>query len=250
MAGLLAPAGCGRNEATTAPTGPGLVATQSQLTGVFVGGVENGLIDVTVATAALAPAMRLRGLGGALRAPAAPETTMTAFGTMSPDGGGAVVNLIGAYDTATDSLRLHGQGYTVAGLYLPNGAPPRLEGRFSSSSSRGSFTVMAGARSTVHVFCATYEDSAATMWGTLDLAVAGSDLAGFHVADGDTTVVALQGTANGSGITRALAFAGADLFGNGSWNTTTGHVAGVWASPLRSGVWSGDRCLPGTTGSP
>jgi len=226
--------GCGKKREPTAPT-PGAPTPQTQLTGVFVGGLENGLLDVTIDT-------------GFLAMPG--DTVVSASGVMSKDGGG-VVNLTGTYDAATDSLRLSGQGYELAGLYLDGGVPPRVEGRYASPAGGGMFTALPGRRpSAVHAFCATYEDSAATMWGTLNLAVAGNGVAGFEVEDGDTAVVAVQGTAAGTaGTTRSLAFAGSEFIGSGSWNTSTGHVAGVWASPRGNGVWSGDPCLAGTTGS-
>lgn len=241
---ILAVPGCGRHrEATAPPLNPPPPTPQTQMTGVFVGGAENGLLDLTIDVGALASAFLARDGG------ASPETTVTALGVMSPDGGG-VVNLTGAYDTATDSLHLSGQGYALAGEFLPNGVPFRLQGRFTSPSGRGQFVALIGARnSVVHAFCATYEDSAATMWGTLNVAVTGTALAGFEVVDGDTAVVALFGTANGSGTTRALAFTGSGFVGNGSWNVLTGHIAGVWASPRGTGVWSGDPCLPGTASS-
>ncbi|HET7498001.1 MAG TPA: hypothetical protein VFM00_06850 [Candidatus Eisenbacteria bacterium] len=229
-------AGCAKKHQPTAPT-PGSPMPQTQLTGVFVGGSENGLLDVTIDL-------------GSLAMPG--DTVVSALGVMSKDGGG-VVNLTGTYDTATDSLRLSGQGFELAGLYLEGGAPIRIEGRFVGPADSGSglFTALPGRRpSAVHAFCATYENSAATMWGTLNFAVAGNGVAGFEVVDGETAVVAVQGTAAGTtGTTRSLAFAGSDFIGNGSWNMSTGHVAGVWASPRGSGVWSGDLCIAGTTGS-
>jgi hypothetical protein len=188
------------------------------------------------------------GPAGLLRAPAAAETTVTAFGTMSKDGGG-VVNLTGTYDTATDSLRLSGQGYVFWGLWVADAAPPRLAGRYAGPSGNGRFAALIGPRTTVHTFCATYENApTATFFGTLDLAVASGVLTGFQVEDGDTLVEPLQGTANGTQAMRALAFAGAEFQGQGNWDTTTGHVAGVWASPRGNGVWSGDPCVPATTG--
>ncbi|HYJ34225.1 MAG TPA: hypothetical protein VE326_13520 [Candidatus Binatia bacterium] len=231
---LAAFTGCGTKHELTSPT-PGTPTPETQLTGVFVGSAENGLLDLTIDA-------------GSLAMPA--DTTVSASGVMSQDGGG-VVNLTGTYDAGTDSLRLSGQGYELAGLYLDGGAPIRVEGRYTGPSGNGRFTALPGRRpSAVHAFCATYEDSAATMWGTLNLAVAGNGVAGFEVADGDTAVVAVQGTAAGTaGTTRSLAFAGAEFIGSGSWNTSTGHVAGVWASPRGTGVWSGDLCIAGTTGS-
>jgi hypothetical protein len=228
-------AGCAKKHQPTAPT-PGSPTPQTQLTGVFVGGAENGLLDVTVDL-------------GSLAVPG--DTVVSALGVMSKDGGG-VVNLTGTYDAATDSLRLSGQGFELAGLYLEGGAPIRIEGSYvGPAGSSGRFTALPGRRpSAVRAFCATYEDSAATMWGTLNFAVAGNGVAGFEVVDGETAVVAVQGTAAGTtGTTRSLAFAGSDFIGNGSWNMSTGHVAGVWASPRGTGVWSGDPCIAGTTGS-
>lgn len=238
---VLALAGCGRHrEATAPPLNPPPPTPQTQMTGVFVGNTESGLLDLTLDVGSLASAFRARDAG------ASPETTVTALGVMSADGGG-VVNLTGAYDTATDSLHLSGQGYALAGQFQPHGVPFRLEGRFTSPSGRGDFVALIGARnSVVRVFCGTYEDSAATMGGTLNLALTGSLIAGLEAVDGDTAVVAVFGTTDGAGTTRALAFTGNGFMGNGSWNVLTGHIAGVWASPLGTGIWSGDPCLPGT----
>jgi hypothetical protein len=124
----------------------------------------------------------------------------------------------------------------------------RLQGQYTSPSGDGGFVALTGARnSVVHVFCAAYEDSAATMWGTLNLAIAGGAVAGFQVVDGDTAIVLLQGTAVGTiTTTKALAFTGIEFSGNGSWNTLTHHIEGVWASPLGHGTFSGDECLSGT----
>jgi hypothetical protein len=245
-AAVLGLAGCEGKHATF-PVLP-LPVPELQLTGSFVGAAENGLLDVTVQTAALTTRSFPAGPAGILRAPAAAETTVTAFGTMSKDGGG-VVNLTGTYNTATDSLRLSGQGYTLWGLWVADAVPPRLAGRYAGPSGNGRFAVLVGARTAVHVFCATYENSpTATFFGTLDLAVVGTSVTGFQVEDGDTLVEPLQGTANGSGATRAIYFAGASFYGNGSWDLATAHVAGVWASPRGNGVWSGDPCVPATTG--
>lgn len=221
--------GCGRDRKSTAP--PSNPPTpQTQMTGVFLGSAENGLIDVTIDTAPLTSPL---------------DTIVTALGVMSRDTGG-VVNLTGTYDTATDSLHLNGQGYDLDGVFLPSAVTVRLQGRYTSPSGGGAFLALIGARSSVvHVFCASFDDTTATTLGTLNLAVGGGALAGFEAVYGDTAIVTLQGTVAGSGTTRALAFTGIEFQGNGSWNTLTGHVAGVWASPLGTGVWSGDPCLPG-----
>jgi hypothetical protein len=240
-AALLGNGGCGRDEKTTGPVVPVTPTPTTQATGVFLGGAENGLLDLTIDTAvvALAPRAPGRSAGG-----------LTASGVMSRDGGG-VVNLTGTYDTSTDSLRLTGSGYDLAGLYLPGAAPARFEGRFSNPSGSGSFLALIGARNTVFVFCATYENSAATLWGTLDFAVSAGTLAGFEMVDGDSVIDLVAGSVVGpsSGTFPTLQFAGNPFVGSGSWNTSTGHVAGTWTAGATSGVWSGDRCVPGTTGS-
>jgi hypothetical protein len=166
---------------------------------------------------------------------------------MSRDTGG-VVNLTGTYDTATDSLHLNGQGYDLDGAFLPNAVTVRLQGQYTSPSDGGGFVALTGPRdSGVNVLCAAYEESAATMWGTLNLAIAGGAVAGFEVVDGDTSIVLLQGTAVGTvTTTKAIAFTGIEFSGNGSWNTLTRHIEGVWASPLGHGTFSGDECLSGT----
>lgn len=228
-------AGCGKEPKPTGPT-PVPPPSQIQLTGVFVGPAENGLLDLTIDAASLAP-------------PSPADTTVTATGVMSLDGGG-VVNVTGTYDTAADSLHVSGQGYTLAGRYIEGGAPARLQGSYSGPSGGGAFGALPGARpSAIHVFCATYENSEATLWGTLDFAASATSIVGFEVPDGGTAVMSFQGTVAGIGNPKAIAFAGSSFTGNGSWNLLTGHVEGVWASPLGSGVWSGDPCIPGTTGS-
>lgn len=227
---VLALGGCGRDRKPTAPP-PKSPTPQTQMTGVFVGGSENGLIDITIDTAPLTAPL---------------DTVVTALGVMSRDTG-SVVNLTGTYDTATDSLHLNGSGYDLEGMFLPNAVTVRLQGRYTSPSGSGAFLALTGARnSVVHVFCSSYDDATSTTLGDLDLAVAGNALAGFETVYGDTAIVTLQGTANGTGTTRALAFTGIEFQGNGSWNTLTGHVEGVWSSPLGSGVWSGDECRSGT----
>ena len=220
--------GCGRSGEVTAPA-PTSPVIETPMTGVYVGAGENGMVELTISTA-----------------PAAPETTVTAFGTLSRDGGGTA-NLAGTYDTATDSLHLSGSGYTLAGLYLAGAAPPRLSGSFSGSLGSGFFVALVGARSSVRSFCATYENSGATLWGTIDLTVSSSSVAGFEVLDGDTFVVALAGSVSGTGTTRTVAFAGNPFVGSGTWNTSTRHVEGTWTADAQSGVWSGDECLAGTT---
>ncbi|MGE5178795.1 MAG: hypothetical protein ACM3PF_06875 [Bacteroidota bacterium] len=245
-AAVLALSGCEGKHATF-PVLP-VPVPEMQITGAFVGSAENGLLEVTVETRAFAAPRFQAGPAEILRAPAAVETTVTALGTMSKDGGG-VVNLTGTFDTVTDSLRLSGQGYSLWGLYLPNGVPRRLEGRYAGPAGNGRFVLLIGARSAVHVFCATYENRpTATFFGTIDLAVMGTSLAGFQVEDGDTLVEPLWGSVNGSGLTRAVSFTGTSFYGNGSWDLTTGDAAGVWASPRGSGVWSGGVCVAGTTG--
>ena len=245
-AAALALAGCEGKHSTFPVLPP--PAPELQLTGSFVGAAENGLLDVTVQAAALTARRFPAGPAGLLRASAAVETTVTALGTMSKDGGG-VVNLTGSYDTATDSLRLSGQGCALWGLWVPGGVPPRLEGRYAGPSGNGRFAVLIGARTAAHVFCATYENSpTATFFGTIDLAVVGTSLTGFQVEDGDTLVEPLQGTVNDAGTTPVLYFSGSSFSGNGKWDLMTADAAGVWTSPRGSGVWSGGVCLPGTTG--
>jgi len=224
--------GCGKKHITTGPIPPS-ASTQTSMTGVFVGAAENGLLDLTIAIAPLTTAI---------------DTVVAAAAVMSPDGGG-VINLTGTYATATDSLVLHGQGFSLAGLYLENGAPARLAGSYSGPGGTGSFAALIGARPSVQSFCATYENNAATRFGTFDLVIGGSTLAGFEVEDGDTAVVAVLGQVSGSGGTLQLAFAGNPFVGSGTWQLVAGHVAGTYTAGAQSGAWSGDRCLPGTTGT-
>ena len=248
----LALAGCSKDE-----NGGGRVigppgTPSTQMTGVFLNTSVGGLLDVTIETSPLAPTWRPPAAAGGSRGDAA-VPGVSAFGTMSPDGGGTV-NLTGTYDPDTDSLYLNGQGYALAGLYLPSGAPPRLQGRFSGPLGNGSFLVMAGSRTQVRTFCATYENGDATLWGALNFAISGTSLAGFEVEDGDTVVVALSGSSSGTGTTRALAFLGGSFQGSGTWDPSKNLVQGDWlgyvqSGALDSGVWSGEACLPGTTGS-
>lgn len=225
--------GCAKKHIVTGPTPPS-ASTETSMTGVFVGANENGLLDLTIEIAPLTTSA---------------DTVVAASGVMSPDGGG-VINLTGSFATATDSLYLHGQGFSLAGLYLENGAPTRLAGTYSGPAGSGSFTAFTGARPSVQSFCATYENNAATRFGTFDLVIAGSVLAGFEVEDGDTVVVGVLGQVTGSGTSLQLAFAGNPFVGTGTWQPVAGHVAGTYTAGAQSGVWSGDRCVPGTTGSP
>jgi len=229
---------CGKSRATTKPT-PLQPTAHSQMTGVFVGVAQNGRIDLSLDAKLLAPA---------LGAPAGAETVVTANATMSPDGGSAII-LNGTYNTSTGSLHLTGQGYTLAGIFLLAGAPSRLQGEYSSPSDSGSFVALLGSGTSVQTFCATYENATATMWGTLDLAVAATSIAGFEVVDGGVVVHFLAGTAGASGASRTLAFAGNPFSGTGTWTTATGHVEGTWMAGAESGVWSGDRCLTASTAS-
>lgn len=239
----LALAGCSNDTNDDGIIGPPANGSQStQLTGVFANTSVSGLLDVTIDTSPLAPAWQ--------RASAA---NVTALGTLSPDVGGTV-NLSGTYDPDTDSLRLTGGGYTLAGVYLPGGVPPRLTGRFTGPLGAGSFVALAGSRTAVRTFCATYENQDASLWGTLNFAISGTTVTGFEVEDGDTLVVALTGSVSATGTPRTLSFVGASFQGNGTWDQAKDQVQGEWAGYVQSGayqvgVWSGEACVPGTTGS-
>jgi hypothetical protein len=218
-------------------------ATEVQLTGVYMDVTNNGLLEVTINGAALAPA--LHASEGSLAASTS-SAAVTALGVMSHQDGG-VVNLTGIYDPATDSLFLRGQGYDLAGLFIPSTS--WMRGRYSGPNGTGAFMALPGPRGVIHPFCGSYENDAATMFGRLELACEGDgQLVGLQAADGDSTIELLGGSAAGSGATRTIGFAGQTFTGGGTWDVASGHAAGTWQAS-DSGTWTADPCLPGTTGS-
>ncbi len=243
LVSLLTPSGCGKDDANH-PLTPTVGTPSTQLTGTFLSGSEAGhlSLSISIASASLAPPLRAPALAAAL-----PETVVTAFGVLSPDGGG-VVTLTGTYDTTTDSLQLTGQNYTFLGKYFPSAVPPVTRGQYTGPMGPGSFSCVLGSTSEIKVFCGEFQSSGSPTAGRWNIVIAGSSLVGLEAPNGDTGTVGFTGTVTGTGINRTLAFGGSGLTGNGTWNTATDHVAGTWTTSGDNGTWSGDPCLPGGTG--
>ena len=238
----LAVAGCGDEGDNPASPGGGVPSPPaSQFTGTFLNASQAGLMSLTIASANLARR---------LDAPANADTVVTATAVLSPDGGG-VINLSGAYDTTTDSLHLAGQGYVFAGRYEATGVPPDIEGEYTGPIGSGAFACLPGGTGSVKVFCGAFRSSSTATTGLWNLVISGATLIGLEAANGGPGAVGFSGVVTGTGVVRALSFSstgGPALSGSGTWNTSTNLVAGTWTTTGESGTWSGEPCLPGTTG--
>jgi hypothetical protein len=214
---------------------PGPVTPSTQLTGLFLNRSEAGLMSVTIS----------RDLRTAA---ALPESVVTASGVLSPDGGG-VVNLTGTYDTETDSLYLTGQAYDVRAEYIET-AIPQLRGEYSGPNGSGSIVGMAGGTNVVRVFCGQFQSATTAIIGRWNIVIIGTMMMGLE--SGDSSIVEFSGSVAGSGGSRSMSFTSSGiepvLHGDGIWTTATNHVAGTWMTEDDTGTWSGDLCLPGTTG--
>ena len=214
----------------------------SPFTGAFLNGFEAGLLNVTIDGGSLAPSLRAAVLA---------DTVVTATGVLSPDGGG-VISMSGTYDTATDSLKLSGQGYSFLGQYYDTSVPPAVDGNYTGPNGAGAFVVLPGSTVAVKVFCGAFESDSTATAGRWNIVISGAALVGIEAPHGDPGFVGFSGMVTGTGVQRTLSFTTGTEFilnGDGTWNTSTNHVSGTWSAEDDSGTWGGDRCLPGTAGS-
>jgi hypothetical protein len=236
---LVGPAGCGE-DAPVNPVNPGGGnASSTQLTGSFLNSSETGLLTVDIETTNLASSFR-----GVVR-----DSAVTATAVASLETGSAVV-LSGTYKPGSDSLQLSGQGYSFQGYYWSTAVPPHIEGYYNGPNGAGYFACMPGARSAVKVLCGHFQSGSTSTAGRWNVVVAGTTLLGFESPSGDPGVVGFSGTVSGTGTVRTLAFStGGDFVfgGTGTWDTSTDHANGTWATDDDSGTWTADLCpLSGT----
>jgi hypothetical protein len=242
---LLAFNGCGDDNEDKTPTSPGGGGSTSFF-GTYVNGSESGMMTITVNTTSLA---------GALQANATRTASVTASGTITPDGY-ASFPLTGTYDAATDSLYLSDGVYFFGGKYGTIGSVTGIAGRYIGGHGYGQFGCVQGTSSSIQIYCGTYQNADVSDTGNWNLVVSGISIVGVSFQTGDDQGIPFQGIIAGTGTTRSITVGHDDGSGNtlsatGSLNTTTHVMSGVWhtyasSSPVDNGTWTADLCTTST----
>ena len=242
---MFAMAGCSGEDDN--PVDPGVGTPSTQFTGTFINGNEGGLMNLTIASATLAPALRAASIGA---------HDIVANATLSPDVGGTI-NLTGTYNEEADSLNLIGGGYTMSGKYSSTGGVGGIVGRYMGLNGSGFFGCALGGSSAVKVYCGSFENQPQTVSGRWNILIIGDEVVGVAAPSGGNPF-GFSGTASGTGTTRAIAIftdsgGGAVVRANGTLDTTTNDVAGTWTFEedfvvTDTGTWSGTPCRAGGTG--
>ncbi len=236
--GLITWVGCSDDDEDNPMNPGGGGPTSTSFTGLFIGGGDGGRVSLTIATTALAPALR--------------SAIVTATGSFDLDGG-AAIPLTGTYDTDTDSVYATGGGYSIAGAYDSTGTEIAILGGYTGPNGDGFFACLAGASTSITTLCGSFDNDTMTETGLWNILIYGDDVAGAAVPDGGSTVIGFEGTVVGTGNPRTINFSGSDgavdLTGTGSWNTTTNVVTGTWdtvdsgtLTPIDNGTWGGTPC--------
>lgn len=231
--------GCSDDESN--PVNPGGGTTSSSLSGAFVGSGDGGRLSVTIASATLAPALRSASLG---------VDSVTATGSLDPDGG-SVVSLTGTYDTDTDTLKLTDGGYTLLGVFDSTGSVDGIVGSYAGPNGTGMFGCFVASAGAVQTSCGSFVNMGATVSGRWNAIILGDEALAGAVASGDDEVVGMEGVVTGTGNPRTITLAGEgsmfQLSASGSWDTTTNTITGTWettdgVSILDTGTWDGSPC--------
>ena len=215
LALILGLAGCGDDDPTTPPgnTGP------TTYTGVATGSAVSGMLAVT--------------LGDETRA-----TSVSAAGTFTPSGSGAIV-LTGTYDDVAHTFAVDGSGWTFSGALTRR----LLSGEFTGPGGEsGSFSLQEGSTGVV-VIIGTFTSTSGASNGRFNFSISGSTVGGLAMAyDGDAPMP-LNGTytATSGAISIAHPNGGAAL-AVGTFDSDTGVASGTYDDQdANSGNWSGTR---------
>lgn len=138
--------------------------------GVFSGGGENGMIEVTVPEGSSAASHHLL----------ADDGSVSLTGTLTPTGGQAI-ELTGSYDPETGALSLSGGGYTLNGTITEGG----FSGDYTGPNGAGKFQATSNANGSVEVFCGSIAGAGN---GPMTLIVTGSTAKGYVEPDGKNPV--------------------------------------------------------------
>jgi len=243
--------GCSDDDEGENPGGGG--SNNTSFVGVFSNGDENGSMNVTVNTTALAPKSPFAPLRPASfsRANHAAEAVVTASGVLRIVGGGTV-NLTGTYNNVSDSLALNGGGYAFTGEHDTTGVYDSMTGQYTGPNGPGFFAALTGLTG-ASSYCGTFATSGSTgLTGSWDFISANGQIrgAGFPIS-GDP--IGFEGTIATTGTSRAIN-AGAGQPGvytltvTGTLNTSTNVVSGTWTyddlvgTSDDTGTWTGQLC--------
>lgn len=208
-------------------------AGSTTLTGVYAGGGDGGLAQVTVSSATLAAPIRMASRS---------ERAASALMTLSPDNGGGAVNLAGSYDDETDSIRAGGSGYDVSGQWTVSSNPDAIVGDYAGPNGPGAWIAAVGSTSAISSYCGTFENASASLSGRSHLMVKGGSILGIASYSGGSTAMRLTGSAGDS-----------TLSGSGGLNSVTREAAGTWVLYVMGavadhGTWSATLCRTAGTG--
>lgn len=150
--------------------------------GIFTGGSEMGVIDVTVPEASSAASVHLLADGN----------TIPLTGTLTPAGGEAV-ELTGSFDPESGTVSLEGGGYSLLGSLNDNG----FGGGYSGPNGGGSFQAASNADGKTEVFCGSIEGAGN---GPLTLLVMSATKAFGYVEPDGKTPANMECTIEGTNI--------------------------------------------------
>jgi hypothetical protein len=234
--------GCSSNDKKNpaAPGGGGTTQTTT-FVGIFTNATERGKITVTVNTTSLAARIRAARAG---------EPSVTATATLAP-ATGSTVSLAGLYDSATDSLKLTGGGYTFLGIYDASNTPPSVYGGYSGPNGMGSFGAIptTASSSPIEIYLGSFQSDSTNTHGSFNMARYDTLAGVLAFVEGDVEASALDGTVTGTGTTRTVSLQGSSgsfsVTATGTLDTSTHDVSGIWhtydSDLLKGddGTWSG-----------
>jgi len=215
------------------------------LTGVYAGGGDGGLAQVTVSSPALAAPFHL--------APRS-ASAVNALMTLSPDNGGGAILLSGSYDATADSIHAGGSGYDVRG----RSSGSAIVGDYAGPNGPGAWTAAVGSSSTIRSYCGTFQNAGASVSGRSNLMIQGGSVLGIAFYSGGTTAMRLAGTLTGTGNPQQIRFSSSagdsTLSASGTLNTVTREASGTWALYISGavadhGTWSAALCRTAGTGT-